>query len=354
MFNRKILVFTLLIAGLLTGCSNNSSNDADLNSAVSSELDDSQVSEEVIIYTAVEQQYCQPLFDQFESETGIKVLPVYDSEANKTTGLVNRIIAEVDQPVCDVFWNNEFIQTISLQEQSLLEVYNSIVANDIPDAYKDVDGYWTAIGGRARVLLVNGDLLTENQYPTTVYNFSDGSFNGEDLALAYPAFGTTKTQVAAMYALLGKQGGKEFLTNISSVGVQIVDGNSVTKDMAAAGQVAVGYTDTDDAKVAIEAGYNVVMVYPDQEKDGIGTLITPSTIALINNAPNQENGKLLIDFLLSVENEQAMINNGFFDVSVRSGESEFGVKGMDLNLREIYNMLEVAAADVEEIFINAN
>ena len=66
--------------------------------------------EEVVVYTAVEQVYCQELFAQFEEETGIQVRAVYDTEANKTTGLVNRIIAEADQPVCDVFWNNEFIQ----------------------------------------------------------------------------------------------------------------------------------------------------------------------------------------------------------------------------------------------------
>lgn len=350
MKSKKVLLLVGILAlGTFVGCGESATSTSSDSSTT-----DSHVSSEVVIYTAVEQQYCQPLFDMFEQETGIKVLPVYDSEANKTTGLVNRIIAEADKPICDVFWNNEFIQTISLEEQMLLETYRPTNADDIPSAYKDEDGYWTAIGGRARVMLVNCDLLTENQYPTSVYDFSNGTFDGEDLALAYPAFGTTKTQVAAMYALLGEEGGREFLTKISEIGVQIVDGNSVTKDMAATGQVAIGYTDTDDAKVAIEDGYNVIMVYPDQQEDGIGTLITPSTIALVANAPNSSNGELLINFLVSIQSEQAMIDNGFFDVSVRGGDSEFSVKGMDLNLGKIYDMLEVAASDVEEIFINAN
>ena len=78
---------------------------------------------EVVVYTAVEQVYCEPLFKQFEAETGIKVKAVYDTEANKTTGLVNRIINEADKPVCDVFWNNEFIQTIDLQQKGLLDSF---------------------------------------------------------------------------------------------------------------------------------------------------------------------------------------------------------------------------------------
>ena len=308
--------------------------------------------EEVVVYTAVEQVYCEALFKQFEEETGIKVKAVYDTEANKTTGLVNRIISEADRPVCDVFWNNEFIQTIDLQQKGLLDSYVPAGKEDIPDAYKDADGYWTAFGGRARVMLVNTDLVKKEEYPTSVYDFMNGKFAGQDLAMAYPMFGTTKTQAAAMYAQLGAEGGKAFFQAIADNGVQIVDGNSVTKDMAAAGQVKIGYTDTDDAKDAIKDGAPVEIVYPDQEEGGIGTLITPSTAALIKNAPNKENAQKFIDFIVSAESEKALIEAGFFDVSVRggAGEEAFNVKGMSLNLKDIYLMLDIATADMEEIF----
>ncbi len=307
--------------------------------------------EEVVVYTAVEQVYCEELFEKFEDETGIEVKVVYDTEANKTTGLVNRIISEAEQPVCDVFWNNEFIQTIDLQEKGLLDSYVPNGTQDIPEAYKDADGYWTAFGGRARVMLVNAELLSVEEYPDSVYDFIDGTFEGKDLALAYPMFGTTRTQAAALYAQLGEEDGRAFFQAIADNGVQIVDGNSVTKDMAAAGQVKIGFTDTDDAKDAVGDGAPVEMVFPDQGENGMGTLITPSTAALIKNAPNRENAEKLIDFIVSQESEQFMIEKGFFDVSVRAGGSgDFQVKGMSLNLKDIYLMLDVASADMEEIF----
>ena len=310
---------------------------------------------EVVVYTAVEQVYCQELFEQFEEETGIHVKTVYDTEANKTTGLVNRIIAEEKEPVCDVFWNNEFIQTIDLQDKGLLDSYIPEGASDIPNVYKDPDGYWVAFGGRARVMLVNTELLTEEEYPHSIFDFVNGTYEGNDLALAYPMFGTTKTHAAAIYAWLGKKEGRAFFQAIADCGVQIVDGNSVTKDMAAAGQVKIGFTDTDDAKDAIGDGAPVEMVFPDQEEDGIGTLITPSTVALIRNAPNMDNGKKLIEFLVSAQTEQFLIENGFFDVSVRSdnGSEGFHVKGMNLNLKEIYQMLDDVSQDMEEIFVRS-
>lgn len=309
--------------------------------------------EEVVVYTAVEQVYCQGLFEQFEKETGIQVRAVYDTEANKTTGLVNRIIAETDKPVCDVFWNNEFIQTIDLQEKGLLESYEPEHGADIPEAYKDPEGYWTAFGGRARVMLVNTELLSEEEYPESIFDFVNGRYEGKDLALAYPMFGTTRTQAAAVYAWLGAEEGREFFQSIAERGVQIVDGNSVTKDMAAAGQVKIGFTDTDDAKDAIKDGAPVAMVFPDQGEDGVGTLITPSTVALIRDCPNEENAKKLIEFLVSAETEGELIEKGFFDVSVRGGSDSqgFPVKGMELNLKEIYQMLDAASRDMEEIFL---
>ena len=303
---------------------------------------------EVVVYTAVEQVYCEEIFKKFEDDTGIKVKAVYDTEANKTTGLVNRIIAEKDKPLCDVFWNNEFIQTMALQDKDLLDTYKPQNAEDIPDIYKDREGYWTAMGGRARVILVNTQLLSEDEYPDSIFDFASDEYKGESLAMAYPAFGTTKTQTAAMYAQLGEAAGKTLYQKIKDKGVQIVDGNSVTKDMVAAGQVAAAYTDTDDAREALKDNASVKIIYPDQGDGGIGTLITPATVALIKNAPDKENAKKLIDYIVSRETESFLIEKGFFDTSVRGGENS--IKGMNLSLRDIYSMLDTASKDMEEIF----
>ena len=85
----------------------------------------------------------------------------------------------------------------------------------------------------------------------------------------------------------------------------------------------------------------------------MGTLITPSTVALIKGAPNGENARKLLDFLADARTEQFLIEKGFFDVSVREKQGEFQVKGMALNLRDIYLMLETSAKDMEEIFLDA-
>ncbi len=340
--NRRLLAAGMALV-LLAGCGGTAGN---------SEAETSKGSGEVNIYTAVDQVHSEKIFEQFEKDTGIKVNAVYDLEANKTTGLTNKILMEMEHPVCDVFWNNEFAQTIALQKQGALAPYVSPAAADIPDAYKDKEGYWTAFGGRARTLLVNTDLVDEEDYPVSIFDLTSGKYEADQIAIAYPMFGTTRTQAAAIYAALGADQGREFFEALKDSGVQVVDGNSVTKDMAAAGQVKIGYTDTDDAKEAIEDGAHVAMCFTDQEEGGIGNLITPNTAALIKGCPNEENAKIFIDYIISLDMEKELIEMGFFDLSIRPDADVEGlkVKGMNVNLVEVYDMLETASDDMQEIF----
>lgn len=309
---------------------------------------------EVVVYTAVDEVFSESVIKKFEEETGITVQIVYDTEANKTTGLVNRIISESKNPMCDVFWNNEFVQTIDLDKKGMLAAYQSPSAKDIPDYYKSDSGTWTAVGGRARVFLVNNDLLPREDFPMAVRDLIGGKYNGDQIAIAYPMFGTTKTMAAALYAQWGEEQGREYFEKLVSMGVQVVDGNSVTKDMAATGQVAIGFTDSDDAREAISDGANVTMVYPDQEDGGMGTLVTPSTVALIKGAPHRGNAEKFIDFVLSERIERELVDAGFYDISIRDSGSIGTVRGMTIDLEKIYNCMDVSAKDMEELFSSAN
>lgn len=334
----KGLLSVLIVSAVLSvcaGCGRNASN-------------------EVVVYTAVDEVFAEEIIKDFEQETGIKVQVVYDTEANKTTGLVNRIISESAHPMCDVFWNNEFMQTIELSKQGLLEPYVSESATTIPDYYKADDDTWTAVGGRARVFLVNDSLLDESDYPASVRDFISDKYEGDMLAIAYPMFGTTKTMAAALYAEWGEDEGRKYFKAIKDKGVNVVDGNSVTKDMAVNGQVQIGFTDSDDAREALEEGADVTMIYPDQGLDDIGTLMTPSTLALIKGAPNRKNAEAFIDYVLSEKVERKLVDKGFYDISIRDVDRSDSIKGMKVSLEDIYSYMNISARDMEEIFSSKN
>jgi len=317
---------------------------------------------QVVIYTSVDQVYAEPVLKRFTAETGILVKPVYDVEATKTSGLVNRLIAEKERPLADVFWSGEFVQTLLLQDKGVLQAYRSPNATDIPGLYKDPDGYWTGFAGRMRVLLVNKNKINHDQAPATVDDLLDPAIPGEQVGMAQPLFGTTLAHAAAVYAVRGPQQGRAFFQALKARGIQVVDGNSVVRDMVADGRLGVGMLDSDDACVALNNGAPVKIIIPDQmpaQTGGaaLGTLIIPSTLGVVAGAPHLAEGRALVDFLLRPQTEQALVDAGWSHVplhpGLKAGGCFKGVKviGMTAPLRDIYAQLAAAQKDLTEIYI---
>src|SRR5262245_54071325 len=95
-----------------------------------------QAAEEVVVYTALDREFSEPIFDDFTRESGIVVRAKYDTEANKTVGLVNLILNERDRPRCDLFWNNEPINTLRLERAGVLRPLAVAAAADFPAEFR--------------------------------------------------------------------------------------------------------------------------------------------------------------------------------------------------------------------------
>jgi iron(III) transport system substrate-binding protein len=311
----------------------------------------------VVVYTSVDQVYSEPILREFQQHAGVRVLPVYDIEAAKTTGLVNRLLAEKDRPQADVFWSGEFAQTLLLKEQGVLEPYRSSSAADIPAADVDPDGYWTGFAGRARVLLVNTDLVSPADYPRSITDLVLPAMPGDRIGIANPLFGTMGTHAAALYAALGPDAARSFFAQLRARGVQVVDGNSVVKDSVADGRMSVGLVDTDDACQAVRSGKQVAMVFPDQEPGDIGTLVVPNTVAIVARAPHPAEARMLVDFLLGKDVERELVSSGWSQVPLRTLESGVGcvqtadLRGMTVTPADVYRQLEAARTDLTELFL---
>lgn len=258
---------------------------------------------EVVVYTSVDQVFSEPILDRYERETGVSVKALYDVEAAKTVGLVNRLLAERKRPKADVFWNSEIARTIALKERGVLAPYRSASAGNIPSQFRDPEAFWTGFATRARVLVYNTDVLDSSRLPQSIFELTDPRWRGK-VALGYPLLGTIATHMGALYAALGKAKAEAFLKALKDNNVRIVPGNSVVRDIVVEGEVPIGFTDTDDVNVAVRLGKPVEMHFTDQ--DGMGTFVIPNTVAMIKEGPNPEEGKRMIDFLLSEEVESAL------------------------------------------------
>lgn len=256
----------------------------------------------VVVYTALDSEFSGDIFDSFQQETGIAVQPKFDVESTKTVGLVNAIIAEQERPRCDVFWNNEILNTIRLQRLGLLEPYAPPVAEEYPEMYRADDGSWHGFAARARVLIVNTDLVTQENRPSSMYDLLDERWRGR-IGIAKPLFGTTASHAACLFAVLGDEPAREYFRALKANDVRILAGNKQVALSVAAGDLAFGLTDTDDAIIELEKGRPVAIVYPDSQPGELGTLFIPNTVSIIKGCRHPVAARELVSYVLSPEVE---------------------------------------------------
>ncbi len=63
--------------------------------------------ETVVVYTSVDQVFSEPVLRACEARQGFKVRAVFDTEETKSTGILNRLIAEAENPQADLFWSGD-------------------------------------------------------------------------------------------------------------------------------------------------------------------------------------------------------------------------------------------------------
>ena len=244
--------------------------------------------DEVVIYTSQDQVYAEPIFRDFEKETGIKVRAVYDSEAVKTVVLVNRLLAERSHPRCDIFWNSEELRTRQLAAQNI---------------FRETNG-WAATAFRTRRIVFNTNFVgrtelppgsnstdARQRVPTSLLELTNATWRGK-VALAYPLFGTTATHFLALRQRWGDATWQNWCRALAANKPFLVDGNSVVVKFTARGEAWVGLTDSDDVLASQREGLPIESVI--LREDG---LMINNTVAVVRNAPHAYNAQKLFEFL---------------------------------------------------------
>ena len=251
----------------------------------------------VVVYSAQDPEFGEPVLKAYAEETGVDVVPKFDVESTKTVGLTQLLIQESPKPRCDLFWNNEILNTLRLKEKGMLASWSPPNAADIPGEFKAKDGTWYGFAARARILIVNTELVAQADRPRGLADLLDPKWKGK-IGIAKPLFGTTATHFTCLFAAWGDEKARSFLGDLKKNEVRVLSGNKQVASAVGSGQLAFGLTDTDDAMGEIEAGRPVAIVYPDRGEGELGTLFIPNVLAIPKGAPHPLEAEALGNALL--------------------------------------------------------
>jgi len=280
----------------------------------------------VVAYCAQDQVYAEPIFRDFEQETGISVRPVYDSEAVKTTGIANRLLAERQHPQCDVFWGNEEMRTRQLADEGVFRKTNG----------------WDAFGYRSRRIVINTNELTEASAPHSLLELTNAAWRGK-VALAFPQFGTTATHFHALRQLWGSERWEHWCRALAANQPLLVDGNSVVVKTVGAGRAQVGLTDSDDIAAGAREGLPVAPMPITEE-----TLLIPNTVGLVEGAPHPEAAEKLIAFLERPEIRERLVADNALEVA---GKADPSLHTLRVDWDRLLHDLDPKTKKLNEIFL---
>ncbi len=274
----------------------------------------SDQNKQVVVYTSVDDIYSRDIAERFTRRSGIRVLLQTDTEETKSTGLLNRLVAEKGRPQADVFWSGDPARTALLKKRGITTPYRSSAASPGQLAFGDAENHFTALSARLRVLIYNRELVPTENIPQSVFDLASPAFRNR-ACIANPLFGTTSMHIVALFQVWGEERARSFLQSLGSNGVAMLSSNGEVKRRVAAGDYAIGLTDSDDVSVALKDGKPVGWVIPDQAD--IGAVLIPNAVCLINGGPNPENGRKFIDHLLSEEVESLLAQSSAVQIPLR-------------------------------------
>ncbi|HEX4122053.1 MAG TPA: extracellular solute-binding protein [Verrucomicrobiae bacterium] len=281
----------------------------------------------VVVYTSQDEVFAEPILEEFQKETGIQARAVYDSEAVKTVGLVNRLLTERDNPQCDVFWNNEEFRTRQLAARGI---------------FRETNG-WTHLGYRTRRIVINTNLLTMATAPRTFSDATNAIWRGK-VALAYPLFGTTATHFHALRQHWGAPVWENWCRALAANKPFLVDGNSVVVKMVSRGEASWGFTDSDDIAGARREGFPVAALPSTDE-----TLFIPNTVAVIRNCPHPEAAERLFEFISDPKVSAKLVELHALEGSTLPAAT--AATGLQVDWSQLLKDLEPVTDKTKEIFL---
>ncbi|MBP2168362.1 putative spermidine/putrescine transport system substrate-binding protein [Erwinia toletana] len=238
-----------------------------------------------------------------------KDLGISVPQDNKNSGqALAQMVAEKANPVADVAYLGVSFG-IQAAKSDVVTAYKPKEWNDIPAGMKDPDGKWVALHSGTMGFMVNVDALNGLPVPQSWNDLLKPEYKGMvgflDPSSAFVGY---VAAVAANQALGGTL--DNFAPGISYFKKLAANKPIVPKQTAYArvlsGEIPIMMDyDFNAYRARYKDNANVVFVIPQE-----GTITVPYTISLVKNAPHADDGKKVIDYVLS-DKGQALWANAF-------------------------------------------
>ena len=259
------------------------------------------------------EQACKAWTDAFTKKTGVKASFVRLSSGET----VARLAAAKAAPEFDVWHGGPADGYGAAAKQDLIEKYVSPTASEIPDKYKDPNGFWTGVYVGALGFCSNQKILKEKgvEVPDSWEDLLDPKLKSQ-VSTAHPSTsGTAFTTLWTQVTRLGSEdAGLDYMRKMHSNVLQYTKSGTAPGQTAGRGEVAVGLVFSHDCVLYKEQGMtDLVVSFPSE-----GTGYEVGGVAVIKGAKNPTAAKAYVDWALTAEAQEIGPTVGSYQVHTNS------------------------------------
>jgi len=290
----------------------------------------------VMLYSSMQEAQLQAIEAAFEAKYPGVDMEYYYAGGGK---LVTKMTTEAQnggQIAGDLVWLGDPSDYEHFKANGWLQPYTSPETDHIAAEYSDKDGYYTA--GRLVTMGIAWFIgVDDEEAPKTWNDLLDPKWKGQIIMTDPSQASTTKYWMAAM--MQSPKYGEAYFQALKDNGVELESGTTATHNRVADASYQVGICLDYVSANLIAEGSPMNFHYTTED---VITMTSP--IALIKGCANEENGKLLFDFILSKEGQEVLVANNLVsvrdDVEMKVDTSAIAAINMEVDYNDLGENLQ--------------
>ena len=300
----------------------------------------------VMLYSSMQEAQLQELEKAFEAKYPTVDMEYYYAGGGKLVTKMTTEAQDGGQIACDLVWLGDPSDYEAFKANGWLEPYVSPETDHIAKEYMDADGYYTA--GRLVTMGIAWFIgVDEADAPKTWNDLLDPKWKDQIIMTDPAQASTTKYWMAAM--MQSPKYGPDYFKKLRENGVELESGTTATHNRVADASYQVGICLDYVSANLIAEGSPMAFHYTTED---VITMTSP--VGLIKGCANEDNGKLLMDFILSKEGQEVLVANNLVsvrdDVEMQVDTSAIAAINMEVDYNDLGENLQKYLDTFNEIF----
>ncbi len=300
----------------------------------------------VMLYSSMQEAQIQAIEQAFEAKYPSVDMEYYYAGGGKLVTKMTTEAQDGGQIASDLVWLGDPSDYEAFKANGWLEKYVSPETDHIAEAYRDPEGYYTA--GRLVTMGIAWFIgVEEEDAPKTWNDLLDPKWYNQIIMTDPSQSSTSKYWMAAM--MQSPKYGPDYFQALKDNGIELESGTTAAHNRVADASYQVGICLDYVSANLIAEGSPMMFHYTTED---VITMTSP--IALIKGCANEENGKLLMDFILSKEGQEVLVANNLVsvrdDVEMQIDTSALTAINMEVDYNDLGENLQTYLDTFNKIF----